>query len=152
MAIPTLVSFSLTDSDGETSSLPIFVQSGLTLAQYETFVSNAAPLIDAVTGCKLNSASITIYPTLPNGLKASPAAGVENQRGANFLFNTGARYRHSIRVPGWLAFSGQTVNLEAAGVGAFIDMLVTGLAPVTPRDGYDNDLVSLARAVKSWNK
>lgn len=158
MAIPTMISFTLRDSDGDPNTVPIFVQSGLTLAQYTSFSDAAVALLDAVTGAKVESANLTIGIALPGGLKASAVANSENQLGALFSLNTPARYKHGLRVPAWLPalFAGKEVDLEGAGVAAFVNMLTAGLdiggTQVTPRDGYDNDLVSVATATKSHRR
>lgn len=158
MAIPTMLSFSVEDSDGDSNTVPLFVQSGLTLAQYTSFAQAVAPILDAVTGAKMTGINVTMGIALPAGLKAAAVDGIENQKGGLFTFNTPARYKHSIRVPAFLAslFSGKNVDLEGAGVPALVNMFTGGLdvggTQVTPRDGYDNDLVSLSTATKSHRR
>lgn len=158
MPIPYFVTFSLEDSDGDNNTIVLHVDSGLTLAQYTEFAQEAAPIIDAITGSKVEAISLTLNIALPGGLKAGATAGIENQKGGNFLFSTTARYKHAIRVPGMLPtlFAGKAVDLEGAGVAAFVNMCTGGLdasgTQVIPRDGYGNDLVSLATATKSHRR
>ena len=159
MAIPTLVSFSIADSDGDSGTMAVFVQNNLTIAQYADFVSEFAPILDAVTGGKLTGASVTLGLTLPEGLKEAFDANIENQKGALFSFDSGARYKYGLRVPAFkpALFSGKNVNLEGAGVPAFINAItagvaVTGSGTVVFRDGYDNSPLVLMSATKSHRR
>lgn len=156
MALVNIVSFSFTDSDGDSNTVPFYMDTGLTIAEYQAFVTSMAPTLDALTGSLIDGAALTINLSLPGGLKTEPAAGIENQRGGNFSFvAANSRYKHSLRVPGIADehFSGKAVNTGDAGdVDAFVTAVLTGVTPAIPRDRQGNDLTSLAAAVKTFRR
>lgn len=156
MPNPFSVSFSIEDRDGDNSTVIIFLDSTFTLAQYAGFVTNFAPLLDAVTQGKIVSATLNMDMTLPGGLKASATSTAENQVGGLWTMATPARYKHGIRVPALVdsLFVGKNVNYSAAGAAQNFTNAITGGVDVSgtqiiPRDGYGNDLTSVATAVKS---
>lgn len=156
MANPYSVSFSIEDRDGDNSTVVIFVDSTFTLAQYAGFVTAFAPLLDAVTQGKIVSATLNMDMTLPGSLKSSATSTAENQVGGLWTLATPARYKHGLRVPALIdsLFVGKNVNYSAAGAGQNFTNAVTGGVDVSgtqiiPRDGYGNDLTSVATAVKS---
>lgn len=153
-----LLSVSVQDDDGDTNSIPIYLDDTFTLAQYTGFADAALPIIDAVVGSQIVGCSLTLQIPLVAGLDAAPAQYIENQKGALFSLRTTARYKHGVRLPGFLPelFSGDEVNLTGAGVPGLVNMLTGGLdvggTQIIPRDGYGNDLVSVATARKSFRK
>lgn len=155
MALVNIVSFSVRDSDGDTNSIPIYVDTGLTVAEYQAMVTAFAPLLDTIVGSVLESASLTIDMNLPAGLKTDPVANIENQKGANLSFSAAnSRYKHGMRIPGLLPtlFSGKSVNTGDADVAAFVQAILNGEATAVPRDRQGNDLTGLVTAVKSFRK
>jgi hypothetical protein len=156
MANPYSVSFSIEDRDGDNNTVVVFVDNTFTLAQYQGFVTAFAPLLDGVTNGKVVSATLNMEMTLPGGLKASATSGAENQVGGLWTLATPARYKHGIRVPALVdsLFVGKNVNYSAAGAAQNFTNALTGGVDVSgtqiiPRDGYGNDLTSVATAVKS---
>lgn len=153
-----IVSFSIQDSDGDQSSLPLHIADGLTLAQYQDYSNQMAPIVKAVCGGVIVSSTLTMNLELPVGLSTALTPHIECQKGANFTFNTDTRYRYGIRVPAFLPtlFSGKTVNLNGANVPEFLDALTTGIVvdgtPIIARDRYGNPLIGVARATKSFRK
>lgn len=156
-----IISFSIQDTDGDTNSVPLYVDEELTLAQYTGFGQAAAPIIQTVTGGKVTGITLQLNIALPGAMSndpVRPAGGYENQRGALFSFTTTSRYKHSVRIPAAFddVFAGKDVNQAAPGVPALINMLTGGLDvdgfQVIPRDRYGNDLVALATATKSHRR
>lgn len=153
-----IVSFSIQDDDGDQSSLPIHLPDGLALADYQDYVNQMAPIVKAVCGGVIASATLTLNMTLPVGLSTAMTQYIEVQKGANFSFNTDTRYRYGIRVPAFLPnlFSGDTVDADAPGVPAFTDALITGVivdgTPVIARDRYGNPLTGVSKITKSFRK
>ena len=154
----TLISFTLLDDDGDTSTVPVHVQDGETFDNYELGAVALAELIDAITGCQVTSINLNVGIDLPGTIKANPVANIETQKGANFLFGTEGRYNHGIRVPGLLPtlFVQDAVNLADGDVTAFTDAIVDGtgalLGELVPHNGHEEDLTSIIRGVKSFRK
>lgn len=155
MALVNIISFSLLDDDGDTNSVPFYVDTGHTIGDYQLFVDSMAPALDDITGALITGASLTVNLTLPGPLKAAPVANSENQRGGNFSYlAANSRYKHSTRVPALLdtKFSGKSVNTTDPDVQTFLTTMLTGVAPVIPRDRQGNDLTSLSAAVKAFRR
>lgn len=156
MALVNIVSFSLTDSDGDSNTVPFYIDTGLTIAEYQAFVDDIAPKLDAVTGSVIDAVTLTINLSVPGGVKGSAVAGIENQRGGNFSFSAAnSRYKHSTRIPGITDdhFAGKSVKVGDAGdVDALVTAILTGVTPAIPRDRQGNDLTGLATAVKTFRR
>jgi hypothetical protein len=154
----TLISYTLLDNDGDRNTVPIFVQDGLTLAQYSEFAIDFGTLLDAVTASKIDAVNLTINVPLDGGWSSSPGATAENQMGGLFNFSTDGRFTHSIRIPGLTSasFNGKEVVVSGPTstlVDAITDGLtVTGPVDILPQNGHDEDLVSLNTATKSHRR
>lgn len=154
MALVNIISFSVRDSDGDSASIPIYVDTGMTIAEYQAFVTFFAPLLDSVLGSQIDSSTLTLNMTLPGGLKTEPVANIENQKGGNLSFMAAnSRYKHSTRLPGLLPanFSGKSV-LTTGDMDTLIQGIIAGDATVIPRDRQGNDLTALASAVKTFRR
>jgi hypothetical protein len=143
MAAVNLLTFSILDERGTRGQVNIFVPTGLTLAQYEAFVTAAAPDVDAMTGGKVMSAALTLDIALPAGLKANPIADQFMEQGVNFPFScNGTGYRHTVRVPAFrdTLITDGAVDVAAQSVIDWIATLTAGDAVVLPCDKYGNDI------------
>lgn len=155
-----IISFSVEDSDGDVTSVPVYVPENLTLTDYTEYAQDIAPKLDAVSGGVIRGITLQLNIPLPGGLANTPDAGIENQRGANFSFNTPTRYSHTVRIPAVkdALFSGKSVNTSDVDVTALTDALIntfnapTDAGAVIPSNPYGDDLTALRSAVKSFRK
>lgn len=155
MALVNIISFSIRDDDGDVASIPVYVDTGLTVVEYQLLVTNLAPLIDAVIGGVIDAATLTLNMSLPAGLKAAPTQYSETQIGGNFTFTAAnSRYTHSIRIPAIdpAKLSGKSVNLADTDVAALVTGLENGSGPAIPRDRQGNDLVAVTAATKTFRR
>lgn len=141
MAVNT-INFRLGDSeeDSKQATLPLYVPTGFTLAQYQAFADVAAPLIDAVTGSEIEDIDMTVALALPAGLKGAPLAASLNERGGLIGLDTAGQFNDSVRIPAirTTIMPGDTFPLTQADVANFIAFLLAGDAVVIPRnrDGF----------------
>lgn len=152
------IAYRLQDSETDTkeATLPVYVPTGLTLAQYQAFVDFQAPLIDAMSGAKLTNIQITLNMTLPGGLKATPADASLNERGGLISFSTTGPRADSVWIPAILPtiMSGDAFSLEDAAVSAFINSLLTvhGGSTIRPRTVQDYQFSAARKGSKSIRK
>lgn len=157
------ISYSILDGDGDVDTVAVkVIAASHTIAQVQEAAQDLAALIDPIIDGKITGIAITLEASLPGGLKASPVAGSENQRGALFSFNLdGSPYRYSVRLPAFKEslFAGKSVDVEDADVDAFVDAMTGGIAvdagggaTVEPANPFEFELASLANAVKSFRK
>jgi hypothetical protein len=155
MAVTDFVTYSLVDHKADVFSLPVFVPTGGTIAQLQALSDAISAVLDAVTGCQIQSASVNLGLTLPGGLKGSPTANLDIEKGANFGFDAAnTDYRHTIRVPAIPSAMviGELVDLTHSDIIAFRDAILAGVAPSLPSDRYGNDLTSLLSARVTFRK
>jgi len=138
-----VINFRLQDAETDTklATLPLYVPTGLTLAQYQTFADAAAEAVDNVTGSEITGIDMTLALTLPGGLKASPVAASLNERGGILGMETSGQFNDSVRIPAILVslMPGDTFDPAAAAVNTFRLILVAGDGIVIPktRDGFE---------------
>lgn len=139
MAVNT-INFRLQDAESDTkrATVPLYVPTGFTLAQYLAFAQTAAPLLDAITGAKIASSDLTVDLALPAGLKASPDADALNERGGLIGMETAGQFNDSVRIPAilWSIMSGDSFSLADPDISAFILMLTAGDGTVFPRNRH----------------
>lgn len=155
MANVHLLSVRVLDDDGTPGNVNIFLPSTLTLANIQTFADTFIVKLDAVTGCKIDSASVALALTLPGGLKAGAVAGTPVQWGANFSFDAAdTPYRWTLHIPGvdQGIVVGDSIDVAPQYVVDFIAAMVDGVATFEPTDRYGNDLEALLGAVVSFRK
>lgn len=120
-----------------TQSLAYFIDSGsLTLAQLITYWEVAMAAIDGVTGGVIESGSLTLFPDLPGGLNATPAANSDVQEGGLLTFSlTGLPYTDAVRIPAFdqTLFGADGISIPNAGATATLITLLTGGA-ASPND------------------
>lgn len=138
----SIVNLRLQDSESDVTfaPFPVWLPSGLTVVQYQAFVTALAPLLDAVTGAKIIAADVLIGLTLPGGLKGTPEAGILNERGGLVGMSTDGTHNDSFRVPAITTsiMPGNAFSIADTDVAALIAEMVTGEAPAVPqtRDGF----------------
>ena len=153
-------SYSVTDSDGDSRSMVVPVPRGaLTLAEITGFMEAQAALIDPILDGAITEMRVEIKVPVPGGLKASPNANAEVQKGGLFTFALdGSDYSYSIRVPALLPslFSGKEVNTADTDVTAFVNSIIAGLdvagTQVTPSNPFEFDINALKTAKKTFRK
>lgn len=158
--MPVRVSYRLRDSEADTKLSPVVVDyaDGQTLAQLQTIVTATIPLIEAVIGGYVEEAdAVVTFLTTASGGGPSPA-GVFNERGAVFLFETDGTRRESVHLPQILQslMPADVVDIEDADVAAFLDVYVTGVsngtAAVPAQTPYGAAWVEPIRGRKSQRK
>jgi hypothetical protein len=131
--------------DSETSeklaTLPIYVPTGHTLAEYQAFADAAGSVLDNVSGAKIVAADLVLALSLTNmGIKANAVAGHINERGGLIGMENAGQWNDSIRIPAILntLMSGDEFNLADPLVAAVTLMLTAGNGVVFPRtrDGF----------------
>lgn len=141
------MNFRLRDSESDASLAPIPVTfaDGQTLAELQTWANNAIPIIEAAIGGYVEGLDLLVEldPTVASAGGPVPA-GIYNERGAVFLFDTTGPRRESVRLPQILhtLMTGSEVVLTQPAIAAFTDLFLTGVtngtgvvAPITP-NGY----------------
>lgn len=155
-----LISVTIQDADGDESTALMYGDTGvLTLANLIEVAQDYATSVDGITDGKIVDLNLTIKPDLPAGLQASAVAYSETQKGALFSFNlNGTSYTDSIRIPAFTEsyFVGDNVDTTIGAVSSFLNNMLTGFVTAggtfTPSNRYGFDIVSLAKAVKSFRK
>jgi hypothetical protein len=153
MANTDFISYSLADVDGQRGTVQIFVPTGQTLADLQTFSNSMVAALDAVTAAVVQAATVTKALTLPGGIKGTATAGHYIQHGANFGFDAAnTPYRHTVRVPAILEslLVGETVITDTGDGQAFAAGITGGYTGIAPSDRYGNDLTALLSALRSF--
>lgn len=155
-----IMSFTITDADGDTSTCVVHVPQGtLTLADLTGAMDDYAALIDGLIDGFISNMHLTLSVSVPAGLATSAVANSEVQKGALFQFSAAnTPYKYSVRVPSFTPgkFSGNAVNESDQDVIDFLSAMVTGITPVatlvSPSDKYENDITAHVAARKSFRK
>lgn len=150
-----ILSFGIVDADGDKKTLPVYIPSGLTLAQMQTFADDLAPKLHAVIDGEITDITATFSLSIAAGAAGAAVAGSEVQKGVLLDFVAAdTQYVHGVYVPTWknANFSGNEINLAGTGVSAFIAEFTTGATPALPSDRYGNDLTSLKKGTKRFRK
>lgn len=156
-----IVSYSIVDADGDRASMPIyglFDDSTATLSSIVAWAAARAAQIDAILDGQIVAENLTIYPTLPGGLKTSPNAGSDVEKTALFTWGLGgiaASHSQGMDIPAFLPskFVGDAVNTVDTAVAAFVTGILPPFGTVTPtNEDWSSGLYSLRKAVKSFRK
>ena len=129
------------ESDVKRQAVPIYVPTGFTLAQYQSFSNTFAPLLDAVTESAIAEIELTVALTKTGlGLKTTPTAGALNERGGIIGMSNAGQWGDSVRIPAILhtIMSGNEFSLSDTDIAALISGLLLGDTTVIPRtrDGF----------------
>lgn len=144
------------ESDTREATVPLYLPTGKTLAEYQAYADAVLPEIDALTEGKITSAEITLPLTLVAGLKASPAAASLNERGGLITFDTTGPRADSVRIPAMsrTIMTGDSFSLSDSDVDALVDRLTTSTtaANIRPRTSQDYEYVTARKGAKSFRK
>jgi len=128
------------ETDSQLATFPLYVPTGLTLAQYQSFADTAAEVVDNTTGSEIVGIDMVLALTLPGGLKATPVAASLNERGGLIGMETAGQFNDSVRIPGILVsiMSGDEFSLADTAIAAMTLLLTAGDGVVFPRtrDGF----------------
>jgi len=137
------INFRLQDGESDTrrATMPFYVPTGLTLAQYQAFATTAAPIVDAVTGSLITDINLDVALTVPgSGIKTVPVADTVNERGGLIGMATAGQFDDSIRIPNilWSIMTGDSFSLADTDIAALTLLLTAGDGVVFPRtrDGF----------------
>jgi len=156
MPLVSIASFSIRDADGDTKSLPIYLPDTLTLANLQSFVDDFSADLDAAIAGVIDSVSVTVAATLPGGLRTTPVAGSEVERGALLSYSVeDSSYRWSYYIPTW-ALAGFAGN-EVVNTGVYATLITdiasgAGSGPFEPTDNKGGDLVAFIEGKKRFRK
>lgn len=148
------------ESDVKYSSVPVYVDSGFTVAQLQAFSDLIAPEIDAVTGGKIVAIEVTLSLDIPSGVSGkSIETGALNERGGLIGFTTAGPRSESVRIPAIKRsiMSGEEFSLADGGA---VEDLVTRLttatsaagASVRPKSANGYNLTAATYGKKSFRK
>lgn len=146
MATVDLISYRVRDNAGKTGNILIYVPSGSTIANLQSFSDSLVALLDDTTGGLFESVSVSKALTLPGGLKVAPVAGHFVNLGANLAFDADQTiYNHTIRIPAILEslVVGEDVDISDPLITALETGIVTGFGGPVASDKYANDLTAL---------
>jgi len=142
------------ESDVRFAAFPTYLPTGLTVVQYQAWITALAPLLDAVTGSVLVDASITVDLTLPGGLKATPVAGALNERGGLIGWDTTGNYGDSQRIPAILQtiMTGDSFSLSDADIVALTTLMQVGSGSAIPTNRENKAWVTPLYGKKSFRR
>lgn len=145
-----------TETDGnKTKSIPVNLPTGHTLAEYQAWSDNAAPILDAALDAKIVAAELNLNLTLPGGLKGAAANNVLNERGGLLSFTTTGPRNDSVWLPGIKRslMPGDAVNTASTEIQAVVTLLTTettaaDIRPVTVQDYLFSDLLGGKKSIR----
>lgn len=155
MAVTTVLTVSLTDHKGDASSLTVYFPPTATQADIETWVANEMPVLDELTGAKIEGVTVALAISLPGGLKAAAIADDDNQEGANLSFDAdNTVYAHGQRIPAIRAtlVSPTGIDISATEFTDWEDAMVTGNGTAVPSDRFGNTLLDLQSGNVTFRK
>lgn len=150
----------IVDRSAHPKAMQIYFPATSTLTQLQTFVTNFAPLVNAVIDGVIASSLISVQATLPGGLRSVAVDGNRVNEGALLTFDADStNYAHSIYIPSWAnsEFNGGVIN-ETQAITDLLDALVQGVlvnstrVDPMPSDKYANDLVAFVKGVRAFRK
>lgn len=156
----SILSYTVEDADGDQKSVPFYwPNSDISAADLQDASDTLATFLDAVIDGKIIAANVTRGIDLPGGLKGSPVANSEVQKGALLHFRRAGQTRiYSIWVPSWTPakFTGDEVNDAAGGVSTLTDTIVDGITEASGNvefsDEFGNDLNLYVDGEKTFRK
>lgn len=158
MALTVVLRTRDSESDAALGAFPIsFADGAMTLAEIQSWVDLAIPIVEDCVGGFVEAADVTIELTTTTSGGGPAPAGVYNERGAVFLMETDGPRRESFRLPQILhtKMTGNDVSLADTEIAALIAMFTTGLnvnglkVPITP---FGYDWISGVRGKRSFRK
>lgn len=155
MALVDQINFNFVDGKGARSTTTINIPSGLNDVDLQAAAAQFAQLIANISDCQLTSVAlckaIDISGLINNG---APAATIDVEEGARFVFSSLDGFRTSMRIPGFpetkLLAGTQTVDPADADIIAFVSLMEAGFVGVTdliaPSTSHAEDIAQLDAA------
>jgi len=158
MAVYTL-EVSIVDAKGRTSPSRLFVPTGLTLAQYQTFATAYADAMALVSGGGIRGVSLSLDVDL-SGLTQTgkPTLLADVEETAEFILRTAGGLRAFAAIPTYdenhTAAASDVLDVGDVDVAAFIALLEDGITPVVtlvqPCDIGDDDITQVLSALERF--
>lgn len=155
--IHSLITWSITDDGDQAKPLPIYCEvfDTNTLGDIQTWVTAVAPLLEPLLDGKQASVTAKFTFNLPAGLKASPVAGSDVERGGLLTCSVnGSKYAHSLSIPALkeALFSGDAVLVANADIVAFFNYISAIQGGVIASDKYGNVLSAIRKGKKNFRE
>ena len=148
-----IISTNWKDVKGLPYSIPIYINSGQSIADIQTASDALVGALDDVTGGVLQSVYVVKLLDNPESIKTEATAGANRKDVANFNFETGEREGFPHAVPAIMPslVSGETVPNSGA-VATYTALMATGATPVLPCDQSAKDLTGLRASSRGTRK
>lgn len=142
------------DADSMLDSFPVYLPTGLTLAQYQTWADALAPELDALTEGFIYSMDLNVALTLTSGIATSASSGAQNERGGLIQFSTPIPKKFSVRIPAikHAIMAGSSFSLADTDVAALITRLTTTTNSARPVTDFEQNMSAALSASKSQRK
>ena len=138
-----IVRFKMRDAEADTrlSSVPIYIPTGESVADIQTWVNAFVPELNALTDSAFAAITLELTLTVPGGARTDPVAGAYNERGGLITFDTSGPRKASFRIPSMnkTIMPGNSFSILDTDVAALITRLTTAttngnIRPVTEED------------------
>lgn len=127
--MPNTLAVRISDSETDTrlATVPVYLPTGLTLAEIQAYSDLVVAEIDDITGGKVEAVEVTLSLDLPGAIKGAAEAGVLNERGGLIPFTTSGPRGDSVRIPAikTTIMPGDSFAATQADVAALITRLTT---------------------------
>lgn len=158
--VPVRISATIVDEWGIEASTAYYAQANdaETLAALDTEVSAWTTAIDGVTAGYIKSVRVTLFPTLPGGIKTAAASGSRVEQTAVLGFvSTGSSKRASFDVPavsnGATVLSGDRIVLTSVDpVGVLVTILTTVGTVLTWCNQHNQQITAFVDALVAFHK
>jgi hypothetical protein len=156
-SLQVLLSVDVLDKLGVSTTHNLFLDAPdtSTLADFNSFLTDYAPLLDAITDGQITAAHVRQQLALPSGLKSAPASTAEVERTGLFNYTmSGNPYKFGIDVPAIAdskIVSGK-INLTDSDILAWKSFILTGVGGITIVSKFLQSLIALVDALISFRK
>lgn len=154
-----VISYRIQDATGVVKSYPDYItfdDATATLSSLQTYAQATAVLLDAVTAGKITGVSLTLFQTLPGGLKANPIAGSDVEETGLFTYNTtiaNRSYGEDIPAIEQSLLAGKNIDLNNVDVMAWTaHQLNQALAAKPTSEEWASTFTSVRTAQKTFRK
>jgi len=157
MAVPSIISYQLTDETGVVATSPLFINtpSTITIANLQTFADAYTPLLDGITDAQITGIEVRIPLTI-TGAKSAPVGLADVERTGLFNFEqAGSNYKFGVDVPGIatdVIDSSGRIDLTISNVTNWIAFLLIATAGIRPESKFGNFLLGLVDALRTFRK
>lgn len=156
MALAFTAQIDFVDAKNKSSFTRIRIPTGLTIAQYTSFIQDAAQALTDISGCIVTGASLNLALDLAGASLGSAAAAAANIATKGFfkIRSAVSGFFGKFSLPTFdednLVIAGSDqIDLADTAVATFVTLVETGDGTVVPCDKYGNDLtdVDIAREI-----